>query len=237
MEGALRDLGFAHFSSGQAKATQGPRVVLFIHQEASPRDPGATSQISPGPLALRREVQLSTPITNHNNKDDDREMRTNHNRKEQNPVTNAGIDKAASCWSVLLPHSAVWCSVGVKDMGGGEGRTWEEKEKGGAVSPSTVPRLEFHLGPQEPKELGLVPHQLHSLRGAWSGSVVHASGPLGWGQKLTGGHLPVELSLGQGGNFKVREPSLKDPGGKLQPLQDVGKKEPVAGPGRGKSGS
>lgn len=29
----------------------------------------------------------------------------------------------------------------------------------------------------------------------------------------TGGHLPVELSLGQGGDFKVREPSLKDPRG------------------------
>ena len=49
--------------------------------------------------------------------------------------------------------------------------------------------------------------------------------------------MPVELSLGQGGDFKVREPSLKDPRGKLQPLQDVGKEKPVAGPGKGKNES
>lgn len=128
----------------------------------------------------------------------------------------------------------------------GGGKTWEvgkgelgrrKKKREGLFPRSTVPRLELHLGPQEPKELWLVPHQLHSLRGAWGRSVLHASGPLSWGQKLTGGHLAVELGLGQGGNFKVREPSLKDPGGKLQPLQDVGKEEPVAGPGRGKSRS
>lgn len=101
----------------------------------------------------------------------------------------------------------------------GGGKTWEvgkgelgrrKKKREELFSPSTVPRVEFHLGPQEPKYLGLIPHQLHSLRRAW-GAFVHGSRPLCRGQQLTRSHLPVELSLGQGGNFKVREPSLKDP--------------------------
>ena len=86
----------------------------------------------------------------------------------------------------------------------------ERRKRRSCFPPSTVPRVELHLGPQEPNYLWLIPHQLHSLRGAW-GAFVHASRPLSRGQQLTGGHLPVELSLGQGDNFKVREPSLKDP--------------------------
>lgn len=48
--------------------------------------------------------------------------------------------------------------------------------------------------------------------------------------------MPVELSLGHGGDFKVREPGLKDPRGKLQPLQDIRKEEPVAGPAKARMG-
>lgn len=133
----------------------------------------------------------------------------------------------------------------ILQSGAGWGKTWavgkgelgrRKKKREELLSPSTVPGVELHLGPQEPKYLGLIPHQLHSLRGAW-GALVHGSGPLGRGQQLTGGHLPVELSLGQGDNFKVREPGLEDPGGKLQPLQDVSKEKPVAGPAKGKDGS
>lgn len=121
MEGALRDLGFSPFSSRQATATQGPGLALVIYKEASPRDPGATSHHPRDLLSSDVEFNIPPHHQPHNN-NDDREMRTNCNAPPQkkNPVTNAGVDKAASCWSGLLPHSAVWCWVG-ENMDGGEG--------------------------------------------------------------------------------------------------------------------
>ena len=143
-------MGFSHFSSGQAVATQGPGFGLGHTQEGQSKGPWRHLPPPLGPLVLRRGVQLSTPITNHNNNDDDREMRTNCNqkKKKKNPVTNAGIDKAASCWSILLPLSAVWCSVGEKHGRWGRGELGRRKKKReGLFSRSTVPRLELYLGP------------------------------------------------------------------------------------------
>lgn len=73
----------------------------------------------------------------HNN-NDDREMRTNCNaplKKKKNPVTNAGVDKAASCWSGLLPHSAVWCWVGGKHGWWGRVKLGGERRKGRSCFP------------------------------------------------------------------------------------------------------
>lgn len=99
--------GFFSFLLRTGHSHPGPHLVLVKSIEASPRDPGATSHHL-HTSCLQKWSSTFHPITNHNN----REMRTNCNPKKKAPVTNAGIDKAASCWSVLLPHSAVWCSVG-----------------------------------------------------------------------------------------------------------------------------
>lgn len=101
----------------------------------------------------------------HNN-NDDREMRTNCNPSPKNPVTNAGIDKAASCWSVLLPHSgARWGKTW--EVGKGKlGRRKKKKEelfspvncsKGG--TPPRTPGAELSLAhtapaPQSQRSLG-----------------------------------------------------------------------------------
>lgn len=116
--------------------------MLVISKEASPRDPRATSHRPGGPLVLRRGVYLSAPIINHTTRTVTGEMRTNRNAllKTKNPVTNAGVDKAASRWSGLLPRSAAWCWVG-GSTGAGGGRTREEKEeKGGAALPINCAR-------------------------------------------------------------------------------------------------
>lgn len=78
-KGALR-FGLFSFLLETGHCYQGPHSVLVIRKDASPRDPGATSHYPWGPLVFRHGVQLSTPITNHND-NDDREMRTNCNQK------------------------------------------------------------------------------------------------------------------------------------------------------------
>ena len=119
-------------------ATQGPGFGLGHTQGGQSKGPWRHLPPPLGPLVLRRGVQLSTPITNHNNNDDDREMRTNCNQKKKNPVTNAGIDKAASCWSILLPLSAVWCSVGEKHGRWGRGELGRRKKKGRGCFPGQL---------------------------------------------------------------------------------------------------
>lgn len=85
MEGALRDLGFSPFSSRQATAAQGPGFVLVIYKEASPRDPGATSPPPPGPHPQMWSLTFHPHHQPHNN-NDDRDMRTNCNPPQKNPV-------------------------------------------------------------------------------------------------------------------------------------------------------
>lgn len=134
--GGAQRSGIFSFLLGTGQGHPGPRFGLGHKQGGQSKGPQRHLPPPPGPLVLRRGVQLSTPITNHDNNDDDREMRTNCNQKNKNsPVTNAGIDKAASCWSILLPHSAVWCSVGERQGGGGRANSEGERRRGGAVFP------------------------------------------------------------------------------------------------------
>ena len=61
----------------------GPRFDLGHTQGSQSKGPWRHLPPPLGPLVLRRRVQLSTPITNHDNNDDDREMRTNCNQKKK----------------------------------------------------------------------------------------------------------------------------------------------------------
>lgn len=61
----------------------GPRFGLGHTQGGQSKGPWHHLPPPLGPLVLRRGVQLSTPITNHDNNDDDREMRTNCNQKKK----------------------------------------------------------------------------------------------------------------------------------------------------------
>lgn len=123
--------------TGQGQGHPGPRFGLSHIQGGQSKGPWCHFPPPWGPLVLRRGVYLSTPIINHTTRTMmTGEMRTNWNALlKKNPVTNAGVDKAASCWSGLLPHSAVWCWVGGKHGPWGRVNSGGERRKGRSCFP------------------------------------------------------------------------------------------------------
>lgn len=126
----------------------GPRFGLGHTQGGQSKGPWHHLPPPLGPLVLRRGVQLSTPITNHDNNDDDREMRTNCNQKKKKiqSLMLALIRRllVGPYYCLILQSGARWGRHG--RWGKGElGR--RKKKREGLFSRSTVPRLELHLGP------------------------------------------------------------------------------------------
>ena len=127
-------------------ATQGPGFGLGHTQGGQSKGPWRHLPPPLGPLVLRRGVQLSTPITNHNNNDDDREMRTNCNQKKKiQSLMLASIRRllVGPYYCLFLQSGAQWG----KNLGGGGGvNLGGERRKGGAVFPvncskaGTLPR-------------------------------------------------------------------------------------------------
>lgn len=132
-------MGFSHFSSGQAVATQGPGFGLGHTQGGQSKGPWRHLPPPLGPLVLRRGVQLSTPITNHNNNDDDREMRTNCNQKKKKiqSLMLASIRRllVGPYYCLFLQSGARWG----KNMGGGGGvNLGGERRKGRGYFPGQL---------------------------------------------------------------------------------------------------
>lgn len=120
--GGAQRFGLFSFLLRTGRGHPGPRFGLGHTQGGQSKGPWRHLPPPLGPLVLRRGVQLSTPVTNHDNNDDDREMRTNCNQIKKNKKTIQSLMLALIRRLLVGPYYCLFLQSGArwgKDMGGG----------------------------------------------------------------------------------------------------------------------